>query len=68
MIHMTMKHTTERTTRYTYADCLRDSVPTPTGANGTTLYGLLMVGGTVVLMTTAHGIQESGTDFLEQPH
>lgn len=65
---MTMKHTTDRTARYTYADCLRDEVPVPTGVNGTTLYRLLMVGGTVALAITADSIQESGIDFLEQPH
>ena len=65
---MYTKHTTKRTNRYTYADCLRDSAPAPTSVNGTTLYQLLMVGGTVALMTTANGIQESGADFLEQPH
>ena len=65
---MTTKHATERTNRYTYTDCLRDATPVPTGTNGRTLYQLLMVGGSVALMTTATGIQESGTDFLEQPH
>ena len=65
---MTTKHTTKKTNHYTYADCLRDAAPAPTGINGTTLYQLLMVGGTVALVVTAGSIRDSGSDFLKQPH
>ena len=65
---MTMKHKTERTNHYTYADCLRDAAPTPTSVNGTTLYQLLMVGSSVALVMTAGSIRDSGLDFLKQPH
>ena len=51
--------------RYTYADCLRDAVPTPTGVNGTTLYQVLMVGGTVAFAVTASQVEESGISSLE---
>ena len=65
---MTNKHTTKQTARYTYADCLRDVAPTPTGVNGTTLYQLLMVGGMVMFVVTVNGVHNSGTDFLTQYH
>ena len=51
--------------RYTYADCLRDVAPTPTGVNGTTLYQLMMVGGSVALIVPANGLRSTGADFLE---
>ena len=68
VIHMTDKRTLKKPNRYTYTDCLRDVAPAPTGVNGTTLYQLFAIGGTVVLVVTVNGVRESGFDFLEQSH
>ena len=65
---MTNNRTLKKPARYTYTDCLRDVAPAPTGVNGATLYQLIAVGGTVVLVVTANGVRESGADFLEQSH
>ena len=65
VIRMTEKRTLKNPARYSYSDCLRDIAPAPTGVNGTTLYQLLMVGGTVAFVVTANGVRNSGADFIE---
>lgn len=65
---MTNKRTTKQPVRYSYADCLCDVAPTPTGVNGTTLYQLLMVGGMVTFVVTVNGVHNSGTNFLAHYH
>lgn len=57
-----------RPRRYTYADCLRDEVPVPTGNNGTTLYQTLMVGGMTAVTFTASGVYSDGVSFLVYNH
>lgn len=64
----TAKRANRPTRRFTYVDCLRDIAPAPTGINGTTLYSLLMVGGSVTVMVTANGFRSSGAEFLEESH
>lgn len=54
--------------RYTYAQCLRGEVPVPTGANGKTLFQVLMVGGMVTFMVTANGLRNTGLEFFANSH
>ena len=54
--------------RYTYLDALRGKVPVPQGANGATIFRVLMVGGMVTFMVTFNGIRHTGLDFLMQSH
>ena len=82
VIQMTYKHTrdnenrTNRKTpkaktgnvRYSYFDCLRDEVPVPKGANGSTLYQLLMAGCMVLFVFSANGALDSGASFFAYSH
>ena len=58
----------EKPKRYTYADCLRGTVPLPKHVNGATLFQVLMVGGMVTFMVTVNGVRNTGLDFLVNSH